>query len=65
MAAGKRFDKYGEFALVDSLAKTYNYTHEQVFKLSWTEAMTMIAYNREYNYVDAKAREFSRKANKK
>ena len=65
MVSGKRFDKYGEFTLIDSLCKLYNYTHEQVFKLSWSEAMTMIAYNREYAYVDYVARENMRKANKK
>ena len=63
--AGERFKKYGEFTLVDSLCKQYNYTHDQVFKLSWTEAMTFIAYNREYSYVDFKTRETQRKMNKK
>ena len=56
--------KYGEFILVDSLAKTYNYTHDEVFNLSWREAYTMIALNREQKYIDAKAGEMKRAADK-
>ena len=63
--SGKRFEKYGEFVALDSLCKAYGYTHEQVFKLSWVEAMTMILYNREFSYVDHKARQISRNARKK
>jgi len=60
-----RLDKFGEFPLIDFLASTYNYTHEQVFLLSWSEALTMIAYNREKAYVNHKAQDIYREANKK
>lgn len=55
IAGSERLEKWGEWVLIDSLAKTYNYTHDQVFALSWSEAMTMIAYNREAAYVENKA----------
>ena len=50
--------------MLDSLCKTYGYSHEEVFKLSWVEAMTMVLYNREYNYVDFRATEMTRKQQK-
>jgi len=56
--------KYGEFVLIDSLAKTYNYTHDQAFDLSWREAYTMLALNREQKYIEAKAGEIKRAADK-
>ena len=65
MAAGDRFKKYGEFVIIDSLAKQYSYSHEDVFKLSWGECMNLVAYNREYSYVENKAREYSRKSAKR
>ena len=57
-------DKYGEFVIVDSLAKTYGYTHDQVFDLSWREAFTMVALNREQQYIESRAAELKRQADK-
>jgi len=57
-------DKYGEFVLVDSLALKYGYTHEQVFNLSWREAFTMLALGREQQYIEARASDLKRQADK-
>ncbi len=62
---GERLIKYGEFAYIDLLAITYSYTHDQVFNLSWSEAMTMLAYNKEKDYVEQKVRQIQEAANKK
>jgi hypothetical protein len=61
LAGGDRLNKYGSFAQIDAVAKQYNYTHEQVFWLSWSEVMTIIAFNREALYVELTAQEFKRK----
>jgi len=63
--AGDRMDKYGEFVLIDKIAKHYSYTHEQVFNLSWREAYTIIALNREQAYIEHKATEAKRESEKK
>ncbi len=47
--------KYGEFTLVDRIAKEYNYTHDQVFDLSWREAYTIIALGNERQYIESRA----------
>lgn len=62
VAAGDRMKKYKEFPLIDSLARTYSYTHEQAFNLSWREAYTMIALNREQAYIEHVASEMKRKS---
>ncbi len=62
---GERLNKYGEFSYIDLLATTYNYTHDQVFALSWSEAMTMLAYNKEKDYVQQKVNQIQEAANKK
>jgi len=61
---GARLDKYGEFAHIDVLAKMYNYTHDQVFNLSWSEAMTMLAYNKESSFVEQKVNQIQQAADK-
>ena len=65
IAGGDRLKKYGEWVLVDKIARTYSYSHDEVFALSWTEALTIIAYNRESNYVEHKTNEIKRELNKK
>ncbi len=50
-------DKYGEFALIDTIASKYSYTHDQVFNLSWREAFTIIALGRERAYIEARVQE--------
>ena len=50
--AGDRMSKYGEFVIIDTICLNYNYTHEQVFNLSWSEVMTIIALNKDKSYID-------------
>ena len=47
MIAGDSLEKYGEFVIIDTICLNYNYTHEQVFNLSWSEVMTIIALNKD------------------
>ena len=65
LVAGDRMDKYGEFAMLDKIAKIYGYTHEQVFNLSWREAYTIHALNKEQQYIELKAGELKRKHEEK
>lgn len=65
MVADNRLDKYGEWALIDSIAMQYSYTHDEVFALSWGEAMTIIAYNRERAYINHATDNMYKEANKK
>jgi len=53
MIAGDSLDKYGEFVIIDTICLNYNYTHEQVFNLSWSEVMTIIALNKDKSYIDS------------
>lgn len=55
-------DKYKEFPMIDTLARNYGYTHAEAFNLSWREAYTIIALNRETAYIEAMAQEMKRKA---
>ena len=65
MAGGERLNKYGDFAYIDQIASSYNYTHEEVFLLSWDEVLTIIVYNREKNYVEQTAQTLKRQANER
>jgi len=49
---------------VDKIAKDYGYTHEQVFNLSYREAYTIIALNREQFYIEQKTSELKRESEK-
>jgi len=60
LVAGDRFKKYGEFMLLDRIAKDYNYTHDEVFDLSWREAYTIHALTLERNYVEGRASQMKR-----
>ena len=51
-AAGDKFDKFGNFGILNKLAKDYNYTHAEVFDLSWRLAYTIMAYDKTQNYVE-------------
>ena len=53
MIAGDSLEKYGEFVIIDTICLNYNYTHEQVFNLSWSEVMTIIALNKDKSYIDS------------
>ena len=53
MIAGDSLEKYGEFVIIDTICLNYNYTHEQLFNLSWSEVMTIIALNKDKSYIDS------------
>lgn len=55
VVAGDRLEKYGEFPLIDKLAKEYNYTHEQAYNLPWRVAYTIMALGRETSYIENEA----------
>ena len=55
---------YGEWALIDSVVKNSNYTHNEVFELSWAEVMQMVAYNRHVSYLEARSQEIKHDAEK-
>jgi len=65
MAADGRLDKYGDFALIDMIARNYTYTHNQVAELSWREVMNITALSRERAYVEAKTYEIKRSSEEK
>jgi hypothetical protein len=51
-AAGDKFDKFGEFGIVNRIAKDYGYTHAEVFDLSWRLAYTIMSYDKTQSYVE-------------
>jgi len=55
VVAGDRLNKYGEFIIIDKIAKEYGYSHDDVFNLSWREVYTIVALSREQAYIEAKA----------
>ena len=58
-------DKYGEFVLIDKLARDYAYTHDEAFDLSWRQAYTIICLGREQSYIEYKSSELKRESEKK
>ncbi len=50
--------------LIDKIAKDYNYTHDEVFDLTWREAYTIHALTLERNYVESRAGELKREHEK-
>ena len=59
MAGGERLDKFGDFALIDNLVKTYQgvYSHDDIFNLEVVLVQNMILLNKELSFMDAKIRE--------
>jgi hypothetical protein len=64
VAGGERLDKYADFLFIDRIAQQYNYTHEQVFLLSWDEVLTIIVLNREREYIEYTAQTLKRASEK-
>ena len=58
-------EKYGEFPVIDKLASDYGYKHAEVFEMSWRDVYTIVALNREQNYIEYKATELKRESEKK
>ena len=66
MVAGDRMDKFGEFVLIDTMCLNYNYTHEEVFNLSWSEVMFIIVLGREKASIEAEVQKLmQRESNKR
>ena len=59
LGGGKRLDKYGDFALIDNLVKTYNwtYSHDDIFNMEVIMVQNLILLNKELAYVDSKVRD--------
>jgi len=57
--------QFGEFVHIDRLALDYNYTHDQVFNLSWSEVMTIIVLGRRRATVEQRFYDIKRAAEKK
>jgi hypothetical protein len=64
LVAGDKLNKYGDFTIVNKLAKDYNYTHEDAFNLSWRVAFTILALDKEQLYIETRAAEMAREKNK-
>jgi hypothetical protein len=62
MAGGERLAKYGDFLFIDQIANQYNYTHQEVFLLTWDEVLTIIVLNREKSYTEHLAHSLKRAA---
>ena len=56
---------FGEFTIVDSIAREYIYTHDQVTELSWSEVMTIIVLRKKRAAIETRAQETYRAANKR
>ena len=67
LAAGKRLDKYGDFATLDNLVKAYSgaYNHDDFYNMEVSLVYNMILINKESHYIDARAQELQRQLTKK
>ena len=62
MAGSKRFDKWGDFVLIDQLCKSYpQYTHDDIWEMEVIFVNNLILLNRESGYVNSKTQEIQRK----
>ena len=50
---------------MDSIAREYIYTHDQVTELSWSEVMTIIVLRKKRSAIETRAQETYRAANKR
>ena len=59
LAGVSRLDRYGDFALIDNLVKTYagTYSHDDIFNLEVVMVHNLILLNKELGYVEAKMRD--------
>ena len=64
MAENGELTKYGDFVYIDTVCGAYNYTHDQVFNLSWSEVMTIITLGKEKNFIESEAHKTYRAAQK-
>lgn len=54
--AGKRFEKYQEMMIIDSLVKTYpQYSHNDIFYMEFQLVYNLLLMNKEQAYVNAEA----------
>ena len=58
LAGGKRLDKYGDFAMIDNLVKTYGgtYSHDDIFNMEVVTVHNLILLNKDLGYLDSKVR---------
>jgi len=62
----KRIDRFGDFAILDQLVKTYtSYTHDDIFNLELVMVHNMILLNKELAYVQSATNETLKKMNEK
>jgi len=65
MAKASILDKHGEMMLIDSLVKTYpSYTHDDIFNMEVSLAMSLVLINRESKYVSDSTQDIMQKVNK-
>ena len=59
-----RLDKYGDFAIIDNLVKSYNgtYSHDEIFDLDVVLVHNMLLLAKESAYVEAGTNEAQRSA---
>ena len=54
-AAGKTLDTFNDLILIDNFAKTYKYTHEEVFALDWEFVYSLMYVHAQQAHIDRKA----------
>ena len=62
MAGASKLDKFGDFALIDTLVKAYQgvYNHNDIFNLDVLFVHNLILYNKQLNYIDSRKEEIQR-----
>jgi hypothetical protein len=62
IAGSHRLEKYGDFAVIDNLVKTYQgtYNHDDIFDLDVQLVENLLMYNKELAYVESGAHEAQR-----
>lgn len=57
VVSGDMMNKFGEFTVINKLARDYNYTHAEAFDLPWRVAYTILALDKTQGYIEYRAQE--------
>ena len=63
-AGGASLATFSDLILLDTFAKQYNYTHEEVFNMDWEFIYTIQFIHAQQNSIQSRANEIRQKRNK-
>ena len=63
-AGGSKLSTFSDLILLDTFAKQYNYTHDEVFKMDWEFVYTLQFIHAQQNSIQSRANDIRQKRNK-